>query len=176
MSVFIFVIRGFKMGLKPTFYLPSIFSITPEFLKKQGIKALLLDADNTLCIFHTDYPVDGVVEWISLMKENDIDLHILSNAKPGRLTRFANNVNLPYFYMSLKPLPFKISKAVKKLGLSKQDVALVGDQLFTDILGGNLSGLKTIWLDYIEIEQGWSFKFKRKIENLFKKKWKRSEI
>ncbi len=176
MSVFVFNKKGIKMGLKPTFYLPSIFSITPEFLKKQGIKALLLDADNTLCIFHTDYPVEGVKEWISLMRENDIDLHILSNAKPGRLTRFAKNVELPYFYMSLKPLPFKISKAVKKLGFTKEEVALVGDQLFTDILGGNLAGIKTIWLDYIEIEQGCSFRFKRKIENIFKKKLKRNDI
>ena len=163
------------MGFKPTFYLPNIFSITPGFLKKQGIKALLLDADNTLCIFHTDYPVDGVKEWIELMRKNNVDLHILSNAKPGRLTRFAENVNLPYFYMSLKPLPFKITKAVKKLGFKKEEVALVGDQLFTDILGGNLAGIKTIWLDYIEIEQGLSFRLKRKIENKFKKKWKRSD-
>ena len=160
---------------KPNFYLKNIFSINAEFLKKNNIKALLLDADNTLCIFHTDVPVEGVLEWIESMKSEGIDLHILSNAKPHRLTTFANNVNLPYFYMSMKPLPFKIIKAVKKLGFEKNEVALVGDQLFTDILGGNLAGIKTIWLDYIQIEDGWTFKFKRKIENILKKNYKRGD-
>lgn len=154
---------------KPDFYLKNIFSITPEFLKNNNIKALLLDADNTLCIYHTDVPVDGVMEWIEEIKSSGIQLHILSNGKPGRLTTFSNNVNLPCFYMSLKPLPFKISKAIKTLGFQKNDVALVGDQMFTDILGGNLAGIKTIWLDYIQIEESKVFKFKRKIENMIKK-------
>ena len=157
---------------KPDFYLKNIFSVTPEFLKENGIKALLLDADNTLCIYHTDYPVDGVLNWIEDMQRNSIDLHILSNGKQGRLTNFAKNVNLPCFYLSLKPLPFKISKAVKKLGFKKNQVALVGDQMFTDILGGNLARVKTIWLDYIEIEESFSFRFKRKIEDKIKSKLK----
>jgi len=160
---------------KPNFYLKNIFSVDVDFLKKNNIKALLLDADNTLCIFHTDTPVDGVLEWIDEVKSAGIELHILSNAKPHRLTTFANNVNLPYFYMSMKPLPFKISKAVKKLGFKKYEVALVGDQLFTDILGGNLAGVKTIWLDYIQMEDGWTFKFKRRIEKILKKNYKRGD-
>lgn len=160
---------------KPNYYFRNIFSVTVDFLKDNNIKALLLDADNTLCIYHTNYPIDGVKEWINKMQEAGIELHILSNGKPGRLTEFAENVNLPCFYMSLKPLPFKISKAVKKLGFKKQEVALVGDQFFTDILGGNLSGIKTIWLDYIQIEDSATFRFKRKIENKIKKNLKRGD-
>lgn len=160
---------------KPDFYLKNIFSVTPKFLKKNGIKALLLDADNTLCIYHDDVPIDGVTQWIDKMKALDISLHILSNGKPGRLTVFSNNVNLPCFYMSLKPLPFKINKAVKKLGFQKNEVALVGDQMFTDILGGNLAGIKTIWLDYIQLEDSKSFKFKRIIENRIKRKLRRDD-
>lgn len=160
---------------KPDFYFKNIFSVTPEFLKENHIKALLLDADNTLCIYHTDVPVDGVMEWIEEMKSSGVKLHILSNGKPGRLTAFANNVNLPCFYMSLKPLPFKILKAIKKLGFKRKDVALVGDQMFTDILGGNLAGIKTIWLDYIKIEDSKTFRFKRKIENRIKLKLRRDD-
>lgn len=160
---------------KPNYYFKNIFSVTADFLKENNIKALLLDADNTLCIYHTNYPIDGVKEWINKMQKAGIELHILSNGKPGRLTEFAENVNLPCFYMSLKPLPFKISKAVKKLGFIKQEVALVGDQMFTDILGGNLSGIKTIWLDYIKIEDSTTFRLKRKIENKIKKNLKRGD-
>ena len=145
MSVFNLLKKDIKMSIfKPDFYFKNIFSVTPEFLKDNNIKALLLDADNTLCIFRTDVPVEGVMEWIDKMKSAGIELHICSNGKPGRLTRFSNNVNLPCFYMSLKPLPFKIVKLVKKLGFKREEVALIGDQLFTDILGGNRVGITTI--------------------------------
>ena len=160
---------------KPDFYFKNIFSVTPEFLKENNIKALLLDADNTLCIYHSEVPIEGVMEWINEMKSSGIELHILSNGKPGRLTTFANNVNLPCFYMSLKPLPFKILKAIKKLGFKREDVALVGDQMFTDILGGNLAGIKTIWLDYIKIEESKTFRFKRSIEKKIKQKLRRDD-
>lgn len=160
---------------KPDYYFKNIFSVTPEFLKENNIKALLLDADNTLCIYHTDIPVEGVTEWIDKIRSAGVELHILSNGKPGRLTRFADNVNLPCFYMSLKPLPFTILKAIKKLGFKRKDVALVGDQMFTDILGGNLSGIKTIWLDYIKIEDSRTFRFKRNIENKIKSKLRRDD-
>lgn len=176
MSVFNLLKKDIKMSIfKPDFYFKNIFSVTPEFLKDNNIKALLLDADNTLCIFRTDVPVEGVMEWIDKMKSAGIELHICSNGKPGRLTRFSNNVNLPCFYMSLKPLPFKIVKLVKKLGFKREEVALIGDQLFTDILGGNLSKIKTIWLDYIQIEESFSFKLKRRIEKKFKRNLKRGD-
>lgn len=156
---------------KPFLMLKSIFDITPELLSEMGIKALLLDVDNTMAIYHTDVPIDGIDKWIDAMKSSGIDLHILSNAKPKRLTRFANNVNLPFFCMSLKPLPFKINKAIKALGVKKSEVALVGDQMFTDILGGNLANIKTIWLEIIEPETKLSFKIKRKIEKIMRRKY-----
>ena len=164
------------MGVfKPDFYFKNIFSVTPEFLIQNNIKVLLLDADNTLCIYHTDVPVKGVAEWIEQIQSAGVELHILSNGKPGRLTRFAENVNLPCFYMSLKPLPFKILKAIKKLGFKRKDVALVGDQMFTDILGGNLAGIKTVWLDYIQIEESRTFRFKRNIEDKIKLRLRRDD-
>lgn len=161
--------------IKPTYMCKNIFDITPKMCRDLGIRALLLDVDNTLAIYHTDVPVDGVNDWIKNMKNEGISLHILSNAKPKRLTRFAENVGLPYFYMSLKPLPFKINKAIKKLGFEKSEVALVGDQLFTDIIGGNLAKIKTFWLEIIEPETKFSFRVKRKIENKYRKKIERKD-
>lgn len=158
---------------KPTVLLDSIFDIDADFIKRHHLKALLLDVDNTLAIYQTREPVPGVMKWIETMRALGVDLHILSNAKPKRLTAFANQVHLPYFYMSLKPLPFKISKAVKKLGVEKQNVALVGDQLFTDILGGNLAGVQTVWVQYMQLEDGWTFQCKRRIETRFRKKYRR---
>lgn len=160
---------------RPDFYLENIFSVTPDFCVNQGIKALLLDVDNTLCIFHTDYPLDGILDWIEKMQESGIKLYILSNAKGDRLKRFAEKVNLPYFYMSMKPLPFKIKKAVKNLNFKRSETALIGDQIFTDILGGNLAGTKTVLLDYIQAEASKFFKIKRYFERKIKSKLKRGD-
>lgn len=156
--------------LKPDFMLKNIFCITPQLLQSNGIKLLLLDVDNTLSIYRANKPVDGVKQWIAQMKQSGVSLYILSNAKPKRLTEFANEVGLQYFYMSLKPLPFKMNKAIKSLGFSKSESAIVGDQLFTDILGGKLACIKTFWLEIIQPEQKLSFRIKRKIENRYRRK------
>lgn len=161
----------FLLILRPTYICKNVFEITPQRLKSLGIKALLLDVDNTLAIYHTDVPVDGVMQWIEQMQSAGIDLHILSNAKPKRLTRFANNVGLPYFYMSLKPLPFKTNRAIKALGRQKSEVAIVGDQLFTDIMCANLCGIRSFWVDIFQPEDKLSFKIKRKIEGRLRPKY-----
>ena len=101
------------MLIKPNFRFRSVNDITPELLEQMGVKALLLDVDNTLAVFRTKVPYENVPEWLSLMRENGICMHILSNGKPGRLTEFAKNTDLECFYMSMKPLPFKINKAIK---------------------------------------------------------------
>ena len=157
--------------LRPTYICKSAFDITPRRLKSLGIKALLLDVDNTLAIYHTDVPVDGVMQWIEQMRDSGIDLHILSNAKPKRLTRFANNVGLPYFYMSMKPLPFKTNRAIKALGRQKSEVAIVGDQLFTDIMCANLCDIRSFWVDIFQPEDKASFRLKRKIEGRLRPKY-----
>lgn len=159
---------------KPDYYIKNIFDLNATFCKQNNIKALLLDVDNTLCIYHDDTPLDGVKEWIAKMESEGIRLYILSNAKGERLKRFAKKVQLPYFYMSMKPLPFKIKKAVKNMSLKRDEVALVGDQIFTDILGGNLAGAKTVLVDYIQAENSKFFKIKRYFENKIKLKLKRS--
>lgn len=158
------------MLIRPTIILKSVFDIDAQVLLKHNIKALLLDVDNTLAIHRTDLPVKGITEWIEKMKAAKIKLYILSNAKPKRLTRFANNVGLDFFYLSLKPLPFKINKAVKIIDVDKKSTAIVGDQLFTDVLAGKLAGVKTIWVDIFQPETSLSFKIKRKIEGFVRKR------
>lgn len=159
---------------KPTYMMKNIFAITPEFLAERGIRCLLLDVDNTLAVYHTDRAVGGVDRWIAEMLAAGVGLYILSNAKPKRLTRFAESVGLDYFYMSMKPLPFKINKAIRKLGCEKSEAALVGDQLFTDILGGNLAGIRTFWLEIIEPESKLSFRIKRRIEKHFRRRYQKN--
>lgn len=152
------------MLLKPDIKLNRVTDIGVEILKKYGIKALILDVDNTLSTHHGEVLTDGLEDWLSAMRENGIGLVILSNSKQARVEPFAAKIGLSFISMGLKPLPFKFSSARKSLGTKRRETAIVGDQIFTDTLGGNLYGVTTILLDPIKLEGSKSFKFKRKIE------------
>lgn len=158
---------------KPNFILNSVTEITPEFLDKNNIKALLLDVDNTLSVAHADKTLrNGVPEWLSDMREAEISMMILSNAKKKRAVIFADSVGLDVVGLAAKPLPFGYLKAEKKLKIKRKNIAIVGDQVFTDVMGGNLAGVKTILVTDITPEDKPFFKFKRKLEKKMLKRWK----
>ena len=152
------------MLLKPNIKLKRVTDINIKLLNKYGIKALILDVDNTLSTHHGEVLTEGLKDWLKTMQKNGIKLVILSNSKQARVEPFAKKINLPFISMGLKPLPFKFSSAKRLLGTKRKETAIVGDQIFTDTLGGNLYGVKTILLDPIKLESSKSFKFKRKIE------------
>lgn len=157
------------MLLKPDIKLHRIVDIDCEMLAKESIDTLILDVDNTLSTHHGKELTDGLEDWLLNMKKNGKKLIILSNSKKTRVEPFAKRINLDYVSMGLKPLPFKFFTALKKAGSKRKNAAIVGDQIFTDTLGGNIVGVKTILLDPIKLETSMSFKFKRKIENAVKK-------
>ncbi len=154
------------MLLKPKIKVERVTDITPQILKKYDINALILDVDNTLSTHHGQILTDGLLEWIELMKQNGIFLTVLSNSKEKRVKPFAEKINLEYISLGLKPLPFGYLRAMKRYSLKRKNTAIVGDQIFTDILGGNLVGIKTVLLTPIKLEDGWSFKLRRRLEKL----------
>lgn len=159
--------------LKPNFIFKCITDISSEFLHNNNIKGLLLDVDNTMSVAHGDKTLrEGLVEWLSDMKENGIELIVLSNAKTVRARRFGDSVGLSVVGLAAKPLPFGYLKAVKALKLKRREVAIVGDQIFTDILGGKLAGVKTLLVTDITREEAFSFRVRRKIEDFLLKRWK----
>lgn len=160
------------MLLKPDIKLTRVTDISAELLAKYGIKALILDVDNTLSTHHGEVLTEGLEAWLDRMLKNGVKLIILSNSKQRRVEPFAEKINLPFISMGLKPLPFKFSSALKLLGTKRRETAIVGDQIFTDTLGGNLYGVTTILLDPIKLESSKSFKFKRKIERAVYKIYK----
>lgn len=159
------------MLLKPNIKLHGITDITVELLNKHNIKALLLDVDNTMSTHHGTVLTEGLMEWIDKMKQSGIKLMVLSNSKRKRIEPFAARIGLPFISLGCKPLPTGYLRGVKKLGKKRKNVAIVGDQIFTDVLGGNTVGVKTILLTPIKLEDGWSFKIRRKLENKLYKKY-----
>lgn len=152
------------MLLKPNIKLKRITDITPALLKSRSITGLILDVDNTLSTHHGQKLTEGLEAWLALMRDNGIALVILSNSKEKRVKPFAEKIGLDFISLGLKPLPFRFSAACRRIGSLKKDTAIVGDQIFTDTLGGNLYGVKTVLLDPIKPESSARFKFKRKLE------------
>ncbi len=159
------------MSLKPDIKLRGITDITVELLNEYNIKALLLDVDNTMSTHHGTVLTDGLMEWIEYMQSNGIKLMVLSNSKRFRIEPFAARIGLPFISLGCKPLPTGYLRGVKALGEKRKNVAIVGDQIFTDILGGKMVGVKTILLTPIKLEDGWSFKIRRKLEKKLYKKY-----
>ena len=160
------------MLLKPTLKLEKITDISVELLNKFNITALILDVDNTLSTHHGMVLCDGLQNWLDTMRKNRIKLVILSNSTKKRVKPFAEKIDLDFLSTGLKPLFVGYMRAIKRLGEKRKNTAIVGDQIFTDVLGGNASFIKTILLTPIKPESSLRFRFKRKLEKLVYKLYK----
>ncbi len=152
------------MLLRPDYYHSSFCGITPEFLKKHGIRGLLLDIDNTLCEHDNPEPLADVAEHLKRLKKAGIACCLVSNNQKTRVELLGRLIGLPYVYNSLKPLSVGINKAIRIIGLPKKNCAMVGDQLFTDIAGGNAAGITTILVVPASDKEINSIKIKRSLE------------
>lgn len=154
--------------LKPDYRFDKITDIKAEDLKKVGAKLLLLDADNTLSFHGSQTPFPGVPEWISEIKKSGFELVIISNNSERRIKPFAENLGLPFVYKSAKPLPKGFKKAAENFGISPKETAVIGDQLFTDVLGGKIFGSKVFLTEPLGPETDFFIKVKRKIEKFIR--------
>lgn len=151
----------------PDLMLDRITSINEELLKKQNIYALILDVDNTLTEHGSQFLRPAVAEWLNEMKKIEIKMVIVSNNTRQRVEPFANQLGLDFVSMSCKPLTVGMTKAQRIFALPPSQIAVVGDQLFTDVVGGNLKGMFTIMVEPFSLEKGALFFFKRSLEKPF---------
>ena len=158
--------KGPSMIFKPTIWVKNVLSIDAELLEKHRIKALVLDLDNTLSMHGSPAAEEGVFEWLEEMRRLDIKMAVVSNNTQKRVAPLAAKLGLDFTSFACKPMTFGLTRAVKKLGFSKKETAVVGDQIFTDIMGGNLKGMPTVLVEPFHLEHGFFFKLKRKAENV----------
>lgn len=154
--------------LKPQYRFNCILDITAEDLKSAGAKIVLLDADNTLSFHGSQKPLSGVPEWIEEIKKSGINLVIVSNNSKDRIKPFADKLGLAFVSKGAKPLPKGFKKACDMFGVSTKEAAVIGDQIFTDVLGGNLIGAKVFLTEPLGPETDRFIKFKRRIEKYIK--------
>ncbi len=154
--------------LKPDFRFDRITDITAEDLKKAGTKLAMLDADNTLSLHGSQIPYEGVAEWIEEIKKSGIELVIISNNSKSRIKPFAEKLGLPFVSKSAKPLPKGFKKACEKFALGPEETAVIGDQIFTDVVGGKFFGAKVFLTEPLGPETDSFIKIKRKIEKFIR--------
>ena len=162
------------MKLYPNAYLKNVKEITIDFLNKNNIKALILDVDNTLIDFNKKM-LDGVEEWCKNLKKQGIKLFIVSNSnKKTKVEMVAKKLELPYIHFATKPFKRGFKKAAKMLQEKNENIAVVGDQIFTDVIGGNRCKMFSILVEPIEKKDLLVTKIKRPLENYIIKRYQKS--
>jgi uncharacterized protein len=158
----------------PDEHVKSILDIHPAELKKRGIKGIITDLDNTLVEWDRPNATPELIKWFEQIKEHKILVTIVSNNNELRVKEFSDPLQIPFIFQARKPLVRAFNKALSEMGIKKEEAVVIGDQLLTDVLGGNRSGFHTILVVPVAQTDGFITKFnrfaERRILNWFKKK------
>lgn len=133
-----------KRLFTPDLYLSTVQAIDFEALRARGIRALLVDLDNTLLPRDTNVVTDEAKAWAETLRGAGFAVCLVSNNWHERVHAVASELGFGMVDKALKPLPFAFRRGLGLLGVSADETAVVGDQLFTDVLGGNALGMFTV--------------------------------
>lgn len=128
----------------PDMYQKSIYHIDYDKLAQDGIKCLLFDLDNTCVPYSDTEPNKKLCDLFEMLKDMDFKIIIFSNATKRRIKPFKDKLNVDALAKASKPRKKNFLKIIKMFKYDLSEVAIIGDQLFKDILGGNRVGIKTI--------------------------------
>ncbi len=156
--------------LIPKLTIASIYEIDIQQLWTDGIRGIITDLDNTLVGSRVAYASPEVEQWIRRAESIGFKVVIVSNNRNSRVSRFAEPLNVPFIYSAGKPTLGAFYKAMDKIGTTVNQTAMIGDQLFTDVLGGNRLGLYTILVNPVTPkEEAFPTKINRQLEKIVKR-------
>jgi len=121
--------------LYPRLYVDSLLDIPLDRLEEQNIKAFVMDLDNTITEWNSNHIREEFQEWFSLVKQRGFKVCILSNNRQQRIMDVARALDIPFVHRAKKPRRGGYYKAISLMGVNPQETAVIGDQIFTDILG-----------------------------------------
>ena len=152
------------MLLMPHYLIKDVYDLTDTFLKEHQVQGIIFDVDNTLVGFRVPVPTEELLAFLTRLKEQGIKMAIASNNSRKRVGRFAEGLELPAYHRCMKPLGFRLMKIRRDFGLSAKNILVVGDQIYTDMLGGNCAGMQTALVEPIDTKETLLFKIKRALE------------
>ena len=141
--------------LIPTFKTKELTDLTPEVLKKHGIRFLMMDFDNTIVPYTRNEPTEEMDAWLKMMVSSDVKLCVVSNTRKDRVNQFCAPYGIPVIMRAKKPGTGGIYEALGKYGYAQDEAALVGDQIFTDTFAANNAHVRSILVDAIDNHNIW---------------------
>lgn len=144
-----------SLSLLPNAIVGSLTQLTPEYLSRQDIRLLMLDFDNTIVPYTTDAPTQQMLQWLEMMKNTDIALCVVSNSHNDRVKIFCEKYAINCITHAKKPFSRGILECLRQYRLPASACALVGDQIYTDVLGANGCGVYSILVKSIDNHNFW---------------------
>lgn len=144
-----------RISFLPAMIADRLTEITPELLHSRNIRLLMLDFDNTIVPYTTSQPTAEMEKWLYQMQESDIIICVVSNSKRERVQIFCKKYGIDCITHAKKPFPRGIRQCLEKYGIRAENAAIVGDQIYTDTLGGNGMGVMPILVSAIDNHNFW---------------------
>jgi HAD superfamily phosphatase (TIGR01668 family) len=151
---------------RPQTYAQSINAIDPAALRARGIRGAIVDLDNTLVGFRRLEPLAEDALWVARAREAGVQVVVLTNNGTPWASGVAKTLGVPCVPRARKPLPFGFRRALNVLELKPEEAVVIGDQLFTDVLGAKLAGLEVILVDPLVRRDPWNTRPLRWLERL----------
>lgn len=166
----------FRRYFCPDWYFALFDDVTPVFLLQNGIRALILDIDNTLAPYEEPDPNPRVLAWFSALKDAGIVAAFVSNNDFERVSRFNRKIGIPMYPKGKKPLKKYMRRAITELGVQPFETAIMGDQIFTDVWAGRNVGIRCIVVPPIKDKTDCFTRFKRILEKPVLRYYRKREL
>lgn len=144
-----------NFSLLPKVIVPALTDVTEDLLRSRGIKLLMLDFDNTIVPYTTSTPAEEMEKWLRRMAVSGVQLCVVSNSRKSRVKVFCEKYGIDCITHASKPFPKGILECLRKYQIHPGECALVGDQIFTDTLGANCTGVTSILVKAIDNHNIW---------------------
>ena len=144
-----------RVSLLPFAITEKLTDLTPEYLNELGIKLLMLDFDNTIVPYTTSTPTEKMAAWLKEMKASQVQICVVSNSKRERVKLFCDAYGIDCITHAKKPFSKGIRRCLERYDMPPQACALAGDQIFTDTLGANCCGVRSILVKAIDNHNFW---------------------
>jgi HAD superfamily phosphatase (TIGR01668 family) len=152
--------------LIPDLHVNSIYDIDLQALKTRGVRGIITDLDNTLIEWDRPNATPELLDWFKTLKKSGFEIIIVSNNNQIRVSSFAEPLGIPFIHAAKKPTRTPFLDALKKLQMDPQEIVVIGDQMFTDVLGGNRLGLYTILVIPVAQTDGFFTRINRRMERI----------
>ena len=143
------------LSFLPRHIYPALTEIEPSRLASLGVRLLMLDFDNTIVPYTTNDPTDRMHEWLTKAGDSEIKICVVSNSKRGRVVEFCDKYGIDCITHAKKPFSRGIRECLQRYDMEPGKAALVGDQIYTDVLGANCAGVRSILIPAIHNHNIW---------------------